>query len=91
MTHRIPGVLDMIRALEAVGVAAPPKPFVGFPCDSIEGRPFKAEQRALDQEYQRQLDVWVSQVEYLHRRHIEERQSTDAPTSPDEGSSGALR
>lgn len=90
MTHRIPGVLDMIRALEAVGVAAPPKPFVGFPCDLIEGRPFTAEHRVLDAEYQRQLDVWVSQVEYLHRRHIEQRQDGDTPASPDEGGSGAL-
>ena len=70
MTHRIPAVLELIRALEALGVAAPPKPFVGVPCQLIEGGPSTSEPRALDAEYQRQLDVWVSQVEYLHRRHV---------------------
>lgn len=70
MTHRIPAVLELIRALEALGVAAPPKPFVGFRCQLIEGGPSVSEPRALDAEYQRQLDVWVSQVEYLHRHHV---------------------
>ena len=36
----------------------------------IEGRPSASESRALDGEDQQQLDVWVSQVEYLHRRHF---------------------
>jgi hypothetical protein len=74
MTHRIPAVIEMIRTLNAAGVAAPPKPFVGFHCDVIDGDPpASSPGRALDPEYQRQLDVWVSQVEYLHRRHIGER------------------
>ncbi|RZL93498.1 MAG: hypothetical protein EOP82_07425 [Variovorax sp.] len=73
MTQRIPAVIEMIRALNAAGVAAPPKPFVGFPCDLFDGGQPTSPQRALDPEYQRQLDVWVSQVEYLHRRHIGQR------------------
>jgi|EndMetStandDraft_5_1072996.scaffolds.fasta_scaffold1107765_2 hypothetical protein len=73
MPHRIPATLRQLRALEALGVAVPPKPYLGFSDNLLEGRPCTPDERALDSEYQRQLDVWISQIEGLYDRHVPQK------------------
>ena len=73
MPHRIPATLRQLRALEALGVAVPPKPYLGFPSNLLEGRPCTSEELVLDADYQRQLDMWISQIEYLYDRHIPQK------------------
>jgi len=73
MPHRIPATLRQLRALEAVGVAVPPKPYLGFSDNLLQGRPCTSDERALDAEYQGQLDAWISQIEYLYERHVPQK------------------
>lgn len=73
MPHRIPATLRQLRALEAVGVAVPPKPYLGFSDNLLQGRPCTSDERALDAEYQRQLDAWISQIEDLYDRHVPQK------------------
>lgn len=73
MPHRIPATLRQLQALEALGVAVPPKPYLGFSSNLLEGRACTPAEHALDADYQRQLDVWVAQVESLYDRHVPQR------------------
>lgn len=73
MPHRIPATLRQLQALEALGVAVPPKPYLGFSSNLLEGRPCTPDELALDADYQRRLDVWISQVEHLYDRHVPQK------------------
>lgn len=79
MPHRIPAALRQTQALEALGVAVPPKPHLGFSDNLLEGRSCTPDERALDAEYQRELDVWISQIEYLYDRHVPKIATKDVP------------
>ena len=70
MPHRIPATLNQLRALEGMGITAPPRPYLGLSSSLLEGKPCTPEERALDAEYQRQLDIWISQVDSMYAQHI---------------------
>lgn len=82
MPHRIPATLRKLQALEALGIAAPPKPFLRFSENLLNGRACTPNEKALDAEYQRQLGIWVSQIAYLYDLHVPQKNSVDAAQSP---------
>lgn len=46
-----------------MGIAAPPKAYLGLSSSLLEGKPCTPEERALDAEHQRQLDIWISEID----------------------------
>lgn len=77
MPHRIPATLKQFQALEALGIAVPLKLCLGFPSHLLEGKVCTPAERALDADYQRPLDVWVSQIECLYSRQVPQKTMND--------------
>lgn len=51
-------------------LALPPRPNLGLSSNLLEGKPCTPDERALDAEYQRQLDVWISEIDALYAIHF---------------------